>query len=284
MRGALPAILRARTLRIPSQVPHCTHLNHCVRCQRHTIHLHAIHLTESEEHMTTPPEGYPPYQGAPGQTGPQPAQPPQYQQPYQPQPTPPAYQPQPYPQGPQYAPPPGYAAPQYGQPPQYAPTPQQQQAAQRQSARGGRSGWVACGIIAVILLVLCGGAGVGAYFIGTHVIGAATDSVGVVTTVTQFCEAEQTQSYSQAYTYFSNTLQQQISASTFEKNSQQLDSSKGQVATCQQQNNAGPQISGSSATQAMQVIRNNAATGDLHLVKQGNSWLIDSIDTSLTLT
>ena len=246
--------------------------------------------------MTTPPEGYPPYQGAPGQTGPQPAQPmqpmqpaqpPQYQQPYQPQPTPPPYQPQPYPQGPQYAPPPGYTAPQYGQPPQYAPqyapTPQQQQAAQRQSAKAGRSGWVTCGIIAVILIVLCGGAGVGAYIIGGHLIGTATDSVGVISTVTQFCAAEQTQSYSQAYTFFSNNLQKQISASNFEKNSQQLDTSKGQIATCQQQNNASPQLNGSNATQAMQVIRNNAATGNLHLVKQGNSWLIDSIDSSLAL-
>ncbi len=242
--------------------------------------------------MTTPPEGYPPYQGAPGQTGPQetqPAQPPQYQ-PYQPQSTPPPYQPQPYPQGPQYAPPPGYAAPQYGPPqygaqyaPQYAPTPQQQQAAQRQSSRGGRAGWVACGVIAVILLVLCGGLGVGAYFIGSHLVGSATDSVEIISTVTQFCAAEQGQSYSQAYTYFSNNLQKQISAATFEKDSQQLDSSKGVVNTCQQQNNASPQVNGSSATQAMEVVRNNAATGNLHLVKQGNSWLIDSIDSSLTL-
>ncbi|HLY32470.1 MAG TPA: hypothetical protein VKQ36_15705 [Ktedonobacterales bacterium] len=237
--------------------------------------------------MTTPPGGYQPYQGAPGQTGPQqppeqpPEQPPQYQ-PYQPQSAPP-YQPQGSQYPPQYAPPPQYGAPppQYGPPPYYAPP--QPQPQQRSSSRAG---WITCGIIAVVLLVLCGGVGVGAYIAygaASHAVGSASDSLEIVATVSGFCSDEQGQSYDQAYTLFSSNLQKQITAADFARNSQQLDTSKGVITVCQQQNNAAPQVSGSTATQALQVIRNSSATGNLHLVKQGNSWLINSIDSSLTL-
>ena len=261
--------------------------------------------------MTTPqyPEGYQPYTGAPGPTGPQPT-PPNAPPPYQPSYGSPTPGQPPYSAPPGYgAPPPGYGAPPYGAPgypPGYAPPPQ--------PAKRSNTGWIIGLSIAAVVVLVCAGCSAAAYFAVRNGVATIATTVGVAETYAGFCLDESSQNYQSAYTYFSTNMQQQLTASAFTARADQLDTQYGTVSSCQAESSSPPQISGSTATVQLIVVRTpplsatppasttptgsgtgtasttptaasgTTFTGALHLVKQGSVWRIDQIDSSLGLT
>ena len=252
------------------------------------------------------PASYP-QQPQPGY-GQQPSYPQQPQPSYEPQqPTPqPQYPQQPqYPsQQPQYPPqPPQQAYPQ--QPPPYQPQPSQypqqppvynqgqpqypQQPPQNRSNRGLIIG---CSIAAVIALLICGGIGIAA-FIGAQKAGDALKSGAnatlAATQVALFCTDYEQQDYGSAYQLLSSAKQGSVSQSQYADRAAALDSSDGEVTTCDMDSShVLPDVSsdGKTATARVQVARgsnNNLATGTITLVYENNEWKIDSADSSLKL-
>jgi hypothetical protein len=229
------------------------------------------------------PGGDPSYPGDPNnpQTFPQ--------QPGQPQP--PAYGQQPG-YGQEQQPPP-YQPPVYNQAaqPQY---PQQQppQYPQQQPKKSNRGWIIGCSIAAVVVLLICGGIGV-ALYIGAQTASNAIKNGGNAITaaaqVTLFCTDFETQDYGSAYQLLSSGAQGRESQSQFTTHQAALDTSDGNVATCNiDPNHALPSISSDSktATAQMQVARGenaNLATGTVKLVYENNQWKIDSADSSLKL-
>lgn len=209
----------------------------------------------------------------------QPPQQPQYppQQPSYPQ-QPPPYQPQPsqYPQQP----------PMYNQgQPQYPQT----QVPQKRSNRG----WIiGCSVAAVVVLLICGGIGIAA-FIGAQRAGDALKSGAnatlAATQVALFCTDYQSQDYGSAYQLLSSAKQGSVSQTQFTTRAAALDTSDGEVTTCDMDSNhVLPDVSsdGKTATARVQVARgsnSNLAVGTITLVYENNEWKIDSADSSLKL-
>jgi len=164
------------------------------------------------------------------------------------------------------------------------------------------------------VLLICGGCSAAAYFLVRNGVQTIATTVGVAETYAGFCLDETSQDYQSAYTYFSTNLQQQLSASAFTARANQIDTRDGTVSSCQTETSRPPQISGSTATVQLIVVRTpplsatppasttptgsgagtasatptagsgTTFTGALHLVKQGSVWRIDQIDSSLDLT
>ncbi len=190
--------------------------------------------------------------------------------------------------------PPPYQPPVYNQAaqPQY---PQQQQPTQypQQQPKKSRRGWViGCSIAAVVLILICGGIGVAVY-IGAQTAGNAIKNGGNAITaaaqVTLFCTDFATQDYGSAYQLLSSAAQGRESQSQFTTHQAALDTSDGNVATCNMDpNHALPGISsdGKSATAQVQVARGdnaNLTTGTVKLVYESGQWKIDSADSSMKL-
>lgn len=211
-------------------------------------------------------EQYPPsYPQYPPQTGPYTGQPPNTAPQY------PGY-PQ-YPQGqPGYPPGQPYYAPGSVPPPQ-----------QKKSNRGL---WITLGIVGGVLLVACVACSI--FLVGA--LRGATSNPIVSSTITTglFCGYEQGQTYDQAYSEFSSTLKQQVTLDQFTQAAQQHDATDGVVKTCKVDSSssaASPQISNTEVVLPLVVTRGQGSTttGNITLEKDGSSFKISAIDSSLNL-
>lgn len=109
------------------------------------------------------------------------------------------------------------------------------------------------------------------------------------TVVSQFCDDEQSQRYTQAYALFSTHLQSQITQAQFVQRAQQLDTTKGTVSQCEPVQGGEASLTPTSESFDMAVGRTVQGTttdysGTIGVVKIGSAWGIDSLDASLGLT
>jgi hypothetical protein len=203
-----------------------------------------------------------------------PQQPYPYGQPGQPANTPPQYPGYPqYPQGqPGYPPGQPYYAPGSVPPPQ-----------QKKSNRGL---WITLSIVGGVLLVACVACSI---FVVGALRGATSNPLVSSTIATGlFCGYEQQQAYDQAYGEFSSTLKQQVTLDQFTQAAQQHDTASGVVKTCKvdtSSSSASPQISNSQVVLPVVVTRSQGSvtTGNITLEKDGSSFKISAVDSSLNL-
>ncbi|MGE5334512.1 MAG: hypothetical protein ACM3N4_07420, partial [Nitrososphaerota archaeon] len=183
------------------------------------------------------------------------------------------------------------------QPPVYnqgqQPYPQQPAYLQQQPPKKSNKGWIiGCGIAAVVLLLVCGGVVV-ALYIGANraatAVSSAANGAAASTQAALFCTDYMAQEYGSAYTLLSSAEQGRVSQSQFTTSAAALDTSDGQVATCDVDPNhplASVSSDGKSATVKVQVARGdnaNLVTGTITLVYENSEWKIDSADGSLKL-
>jgi hypothetical protein len=131
----------------------------------------------------------------------------------------------------------------------------------------------------------CGLIGLGIFHGVTSALDTASKTIPARLTVLAFCSAEQSQNYESAYAQlFSSQLQQQLSESDYEQTSQALDQEHGVITSCARADNSSDTVTGDTVTIALTVSRGSIFyTGDIVVVKQGNDWRINQIDTSLDL-
>ncbi|HEY7341859.1 MAG TPA: hypothetical protein VH591_13335 [Ktedonobacterales bacterium] len=208
--------------------------------------------------------------------------------------------PQTFPQQPQQAQPPGYGQEQ--QPPPYQPPvynqaaqpqyPQQQPPQYPQQPKKSRRGWIiGCSIVAVVVVLICGGIGV-ALVIGAQTAGnvlqTKAQQLAATGIATAFCGDYVTTSYTDAYQLLSKAEQARVGTpDQFATHAGTLDTSDGQVTGCEPDtNNPLATINGNNATVKFTVQRSNktgTATGTIKLVHEDNTWKVDGADSSLTL-
>jgi hypothetical protein len=149
-----------------------------------------------------------------------------------------------------------------------------------------RPSWfsISCRILAIVLLMACGLIGLGIFRGVTSFLDALSKTVPARLTVVDFCNHVQSQDYQSAYADLSSQLQQQVSASAFQQTSQALDLEHGSITGCTQSNTSSDTVNGDTVTIALNVSRGSIYyTGNVEVVKQGNDWRINAIDTSLDL-
>ena len=145
-------------------------------------------------------------------------------------------------------------------------------APKRKSRRGL---WITLGVIAAVLIVLCGGGGVLAV---QFFAPAATEGL--------FCGYIKSQNYTAGYSLLSQKLREQLTSDQYAQASQALDKIEGPVTNCGQatgvSNAYDYTLFGSTATTTVTITRATAGTleGQLHL-KNESGWKVDGIDTSL---
>ena len=145
-------------------------------------------------------------------------------------------------------------------------------APKRKSRRGL---WITLGVIAALLIVVCGG---GALAAVQFFAPAVTDGL--------YCGYLKTQNYTASYSLLSQKMQAQLTSDQYVQASQALDKLEGPVTSCSQatgvSNAYNYTLFGSTATVAVAITRATAGTleGQLHL-KNESGWKVDGIDTSL---
>lgn len=145
----------------------------------------------------------------------------------------------------------------------------------------GRRRGRALGIAAASVLAL---AAVG----GGGLVYGISQAQGPIDTAKAYCADLKAQKYDDAYALLSSGYQARESKTDFETDSQLHDQIDGKVVDCGQPNNGNFTWSlGNTSTQALdtQIKRENnsstAGTGKITLVKQGDSWKVDSLADSL---
>lgn len=184
-----------------------------------------------------------------------------------------------------------------GDPNRPSPNPQQpdhqpdyvQQPQQKDSERSEVIQWA---IAAMLLILICVGAGVALYIgpqMAKDAIRSGAAAIGAASQVGHFCGAYRSQDYVSAYQLLSAAAQGRTSQTKYVSHQQALDESAGAVTTCTiDSNHKMPSISsdGNTATAQIQVARGANAkptTGTLTLIYEHDTWKIDSADSSLTL-
>ncbi|MBF6591507.1 MAG: hypothetical protein IVW57_13400 [Ktedonobacterales bacterium] len=144
--------------------------------------------------------------------------------------------------------------------------------------RSRRGLWITLGVVGG-LLVLCG-----ALLVGL-VIYAGIQAAKPITVVQMYCGDLKTANYVAAYSLFSSQYQSQLTSDQFIQASKLQDQVDGPVQSCglQTGNSTGINfdLNNNTARFAVQMTRNKTLTGFITLVKQGDTWRIKSIDTSL---
>jgi hypothetical protein len=167
---------------------------------------------------------------------------------------------------------PGYGQGEYGQQMGQMPPP----APPRKRSRRGL--WIALSIIAVVLLLACGG-------IGLLIYNAAQIALQPLQAAQHFCDDLKTQDYTAAYTLLSINYQGKVTQTQFTQGSQLHDQIDGKVQNCAPASNNnfsfnlgnGPTTASFNAT----VTRNKAFTGKISMVKESSAWKVDALDPSL---
>jgi hypothetical protein len=166
----------------------------------------------------------------------------------------------------------GYPTPYY--PPNYPPMPAPSR------SRSNRTLAIVLGVIGAVALVGCA-AGT---LLVISVFNAASNFVGPIAAVTQFCQDEENQDYTAAYQLLSSNVRQNYSEDQFITFSQSRDSTDGDVTACQVTSGNTPQITGSTATLSLtDTLDASQVVGPVTLVKESGQWYLDSADSSLRL-
>src|SRR5262249_51249450 len=149
--------------------------------------------------------------------------------------------------------------------------------------RSNRTLWIVLSIVGGFVLLACI-ACVALGIVFTNFAGNFIKPVGVVT---QFCQDLRAQDYTDAYDLFSTNLEARITRADFINRSQRIDSSDGFVTACRVTSGDGTnvQVDASTVTLPVTITRNgNAQEGNITLVKDGDTWKIDTLDPSFRLT
>jgi hypothetical protein len=175
-----------------------------------------------------------------------------------------------------YAPPPNYQPPIVYQP---QPPPQQQIIYVRERRPSFFS--ITCSILAILLLMTCGLAGVVIY----RGVANALQTFPANVAVGEFCLDESTHNYSGAYQEFSTSLQQEITESSFQSDNNGFDQTDGFITSCARSSNSSDTVSNDSVKIEVTVTRDGSSneSGYMIVVKQGNDWRISYIDAVLNL-
>ena len=163
---------------------------------------------------------------------------------------------------------------------------------QPRQKNSGRSDVIVWCIAAILLILICVGAGVALYIgpqLAKDAIRSGAAAIGASSRVSQFCGDYRVQDYGDAYQHLSAAAQGRTSQTKYVSHQQALDESVGAVTTCMiDSNHTMPSMSndGNTATAQIQVARGANAkptTGMLTLVYEHDTWKIDSADSSLML-